>query len=115
MTSIIIYTRKEVLDEKLKPDDANVLYWTLPHRPRRFDEHEYDNVFFAYDGAIRGVFESWHSWIGDGQEPIPDNAVVFHRLTWKELPEPIPTKAFQGFKYADKVPELTNIIEELYQ
>ncbi len=36
---------------------------------------------------------------------IPYDSFSFFSKTWKDI-KPIPTKSFQGFKYADKVPEL---------
>ena len=104
MVDIIIYTRPEVLLHKMgmlpNPDDKSDLafgtdcqfYWDLKNIPEDLEE-----VYFATKGYIIGSFE-----VVD----IDEDSFEFEASSWNLLKEPIPTKSFQGFKYADKVPEL---------
>lgn len=109
MTSIIIYTTKEKAKRKTGRK-GGVAYWTFQGRPRRFEQGE-DIVFLAHSGHIQGYFRAEECWCYAGKR-IPDNAVKFRPYGWVELDEKVPTKSFQGFKYADKVPELTEIIKK---
>jgi len=104
MVDIIIYTRPEVLLHKMgmlpNPDDKSDMafgtdcqfYWELNKVPE-----DLEKVYFATKGYIVGYFE-----VVDLAEYNFD----FEASSWTLLKKPIPTKAFQGFKYADKVPEL---------
>ncbi len=104
MTNIIIYTRPEVLLHKMgmlpNPDDESddvfgtdcQFYWDLKNVPE-----DLEKVYFATKGFIIGYFE-----VVD----IDDGSFEFEASSWTLLKEPIPTKSFQGFKYADKVPKL---------
>jgi len=106
MTDIIIYTRPEVLLHKMgmgyNPDNETDLafgtqcsfYWTLNNRPDNIEK-----VYFATKGCIIGYFEV--DECNEGDEDFS-----WYANTWTLLEEPIPTKHFQGFKYADKVEEL---------
>ena len=58
-----------------------------------------DKIYFATKGFIRGYF------IICDQDYDALNSFTFESKSWKDI-KPIPTKSFQGFKYADKVPEL---------
>ena len=101
MTDIIIYTRPEVLLHKMgmlpNPDDKSDLafgtdcqfYLDLRNIPK-----DLEKVYFATKGFIIGYFE-----VVD----IDDDSFEFEASSWTLLKEPIPTKSFQGFKYADKV------------
>lgn len=119
MTSIIIYTTEENLlhkQDKLKSDkdksDAGIYYWTFSKFPKRLD---YGRIYFATKGFIRGYFKVLDINRDDirfgNQDPMgmPDNSVSWMSKTWKNI-KPIPTKSFQGFKYADKVPELNDVL-----
>jgi len=117
MDDIIIYTTEESLShkqDKLEGDsdksNCGMYYWTfsrLPSRLKNFLELKgRPKVYFATKGIIRGYFE-----IADVLETgnpfagVPANSITWLSKTWKDI-KPIPTKSFQGFKYADKVPEL---------
>jgi hypothetical protein len=99
MVSIIIYTTKNKLlhkQDKLKFDedksDCGEYYWEFSNLPKRFDI-EKDRIYFAVQGFIVGYFE-----------PVDNDnySIFFDSKSWKDI-QPIPTKSFQGFKYADKV------------
>ncbi len=112
MTDIIIYTRPEVLLHKMgmlpNPDDLSddafgtdcQFYWDLKNVPENLEK-----VYFATKGFIIGYFEVIDIDRYDG-------SFEFEASSWTLLKEPIPTKSFQGFKYADKVPELCKLAEE---
>ena len=117
MADIIIYTTEESLlhkKDKLAGDEdksnCGMYYWTfsrLPSRLKNFLELKgRPKVYFATEGFIRGYFE-----IADVLESgnpfaeVPVNSITWLSETWKDI-EPIPTKSFQGFKYASNVPEL---------
>ncbi len=101
MTDIIIYTRPEVLLHKMgmlpNPDDEDddafgtdcQFYWDLRNVPQ-----DLERVYFATKSFIIGYFE-----VID----IHEGYFEFEASSWKLLGEPISTKSFQGFKYADKV------------
>lgn len=103
MTSIIIYTRPEVLLHKMgmgyNPDDESDMafgtncefIWTLNNRPNNIRR-----VYFATKGYILGYFK-----VEECEEDDENFSWVAN--SWTLLEEPIPTKSFQGFKYADKV------------
>ena len=102
MTDIIIYTTPQVLlhkQGKLEHDidhsPTGDYYWELARIPKRLKEG--DKIYFATTGHLRGFFkmEEINQW---GQ-------LKFNISTWKEI-NPIPIKHFQGFKYADSIPEL---------
>lgn len=103
MVSIIIYTRPEVLLHKMgmgyNPDDESDMafgtacefYWTLSFRPNNIKK-----VYFATKGYIIGYFK-----VEECEED--DEDFSWYADSWTLLDEPIQTKSFQGFKYADKV------------
>ena len=95
---IIIYTQPETLEHKKGADGHQLYFWNLPRPPRRFQEG--DRIYFATAGAIRGYFicEMFH--------PVGEEMIVWDKDSWTPLEHPIPTPSFQGFKYANKVPEL---------
>ncbi len=109
MTSIIIYTTKEKLlhkQDKLKNDedksDCGTYYWDFQALPKRLNEE--DKLYFAVKGFIVGYFLIQEILpYGESYAEVPDNSIIFQSKTWVDLKEPIPTKSFQGFKYADKV------------
>ena len=99
MTSIIIYTTQEKLlhkQNKLEDDndksDIGEYNWTLSSKPKRLEMK--DRIYFATKGFIKGYFLIEDMDIYGG--------ITFLSETWKDI-KPIPTKSFQGFKYADKV------------
>ncbi len=103
MTDIIIYTRPEVLLHKMgmgyNPDDESDIafgtycefFWTLNNRPNNIEK-----VYFATKGYIIGYFK-----VEECEDD--DEDFTWYANSWTLLEEPIPTKSFQGFKYADKV------------
>lgn len=108
MTSIIIYTTEESLIHKkgLKKGERKFkeFYWTFPRLPKRLEQG--DRVYFATKGFIKGFFIV--NDISEDPLPyadVPENNIIWACNTWKDI-KPIPTKSFQGFKYADKVEEL---------
>jgi hypothetical protein len=63
-------------------------------------------LYFAVNKQIVGYFPII-AIAYPGLDLGPENYEFrFHSDDWKDLDEPIPTKPFQGFKYADKIPEL---------
>jgi len=104
MVSIIIYTTAEKLLHKQGklPDDDDwaengYYYWHLRGVPRKLEVG--DKIYFAVKGYIRGYFEVEN--IDDSDEC----EIEFHSSSWVDI-EPndqLPSKSFQGFKYADKV------------
>ena len=104
MVSIIIYTTKETLEHKkgLKEGEGDYthFYWELPKAPKRLEEGE--RIYFACDGFIQGSF-----FISEFN-PNDEEMILWNCDSWEELKEKIPTKSFQGFKYADKVQELNS-------
>lgn len=100
MTNIIIYTTEETLDHKkgLKKgeEDYTHFFWELSKTPKRLNDCE--RIYFATGGAIRGFFI-----IEDVDvSTYGDCKIEWNPISWKDI-DPIPTKSFQGFKYADKV------------
>jgi len=112
MVSIIIYTTPEKLlhkQDKLEKDndksDCGIYYWEFSRFPKRLTN--YDKIYFATEGFIKGYFEILDmntDKLFGSQDPIgiPSCSVSWQSKTWKNI-TPIPTKSFQGFKYADKV------------
>ena len=112
MVDIIIYTRPEVLLHKMgmgiNPDDESDLafgtdcdfFWTLKNRP-----NDIKRVYFATKGFIIGYFE-----VDECEEDDEDFSWCAN--SWTLLGEPIHTKSFQGFKYANKVEGLYDYTEE---
>ena len=85
----------------------SVAYWTVKCMPKRFDNDEKaDKVYIAYDGFIQGYFTTDYLSLYQGKR-IPEPSIKWYPPSWTELQNKIPIKAFQGFKYADKVKELT--------
>lgn len=121
MNDIIIYTTKEKLlhkQDKLENDkdkgDSGIYYWEFSRFPKKVKNN--DSIYFATEGFIRGYFEILDMNTGEvcgSQDPmgIPDCSISWWANSWKDI-KPIPTKSFQGFKYADKVPELRLINQE---
>lgn len=110
MTSIIIYTNEECLEHKrgLKKGEEHFesFYWEFSRFPKRVEEG--DKIYFATKGFIRGYFIIDDINCDDRDichDPMamPDNCLNWRANSWVELKNPIPTKSFQGFKYADKV------------
>lgn len=111
--NIIIYTRPEVLLHKMgmgyNPDDEEDMafgvncefYWILNNRPNNIKK-----VYFATKGYIIGYFK-----VKECVDSDDDFSWVAN--SWTLLEEPIPTNHFQGFKYANKVPELIEQKEEV--
>lgn len=101
MTSIIVYTKPEVLKEK----QGNAYwgyYWQLSGKPKHFEDH-IDNLYVATNGFIKGYFSCCYiDNVEEGNKDTP-LAVCFKGKDWRELKEPIPQKPFQGFKYFGKV------------
>ena len=108
MTDIIIYTTEEKLEHKKGKLDKDFVeyYWKLKRLPKKCNIG--DKIYFATKGFIRGYFIILDFF----EEPnyfaeVPKNSITFHCNTWRDI-KPIPTKSFQGFKYADKVEELNS-------
>lgn len=102
MTDIIIYTTADKLLHKQGklPDDedwaeSGFYYWRFSNTPKRINNSK--RIYFAVKGYIRGYF-----LIRDVEDDGCGCDVEFDSETWKDI-EPIKTKSFQGFKYADKV------------
>jgi len=83
--------KQDKLEDDDDKSDIGEYFWTLSSRPKRLNVE--DKLYFATQGFIRGYFEI---------EEIIDGDIFFLSKTWKDI-KPIPTKSFQGFKYADKV------------
>ncbi len=125
MTSIIIYTTREVLEHKRKDGIGKkgcYCYWTFKNKPQKLNRG--NKVYFAFNKKIRGYFKI-HDICGNrqglnppyyfskekgkliSQEESLDSRssnveIHFFSESWKNIKQ-IPTKSFQGFKYADKV------------
>ena len=95
---IIVYTTREVLEHKKGADGYQRYYWKFTRPPKRL--HEGDRIYFACDGMIQGYF------IIEKFNPDEEEMIVWNKHSWVDLKKKIPTKPFQGFKYADKVKEL---------
>ena len=98
MTSIIIYTTREKLEHK-KDKSLVVAFWTLPNMPKDFDNDSEDRIYFAYEGFVQGYFEGDFPRMYSGKE-IPEPSIKWYPASWTELKSKVPTKSFQGFKYA---------------
>ena len=99
--SIIVYTKAHTLMHKQgKLDSDNdksncgTYYWKLTKIPKELEKN--DRIYFAVKGFIVGYF------LIKNIEESHDYEVEFESKSWKDI-KPIPTKNFQGFKYADKV------------
>ena len=106
MNDIIIYTKPERLLHKMGmlpvPEEADDafgkncrFYWRIEREIKDADKIE--RVYFATKGFIIGYFK-----VID----YDDYQFEWEASSWTLLDDPIETKSFQGFKYADKVPEL---------
>ena len=105
MSDIIIYTTEENLIHKkgLKEGEGKfeMFYWKFSRLPKKLNEG--DKVYFATEGFIKGYFivldinETFNHFA-----ETPKNSIEWKSDSWKDI-KPIPTKSFQGFKYADKV------------
>lgn len=105
MADIIIYTTEESLNHKKGLEEGeesfDEFYWNFPRLPKRLEQG--DKVYFATKGLIRGFFI-----INDINKErlyfaeVPENNIIWNKNSWVDI-KPIPTKSFQGFKYADKV------------
>lgn len=110
MTNIIIYTTPEKLlhkQDSLNGDsdksNCGMYYWTFTRFPKRLDFLNTERIYFATEGFIRGYFEIADVLeTGNPFAEVPANSITWLSNTWTEI-KPIPTKSFQGFKYADKV------------
>ena len=108
MEDIIIYTTKVSLlhkQDKLEGDDdksnCGRYYWTLSKTPKTIEKSE--RIYFATEGYIRGYFE-----IIDVCPSMNGGCEIeFESKSWTPIVE-IPTKSFQGFKYAKNVSELNS-------
>ena len=98
MTNIIIYTTEETLEHKkgLKKgeEDYTHFFWELPRLPKNLRDSE--RIYFAVKGFIVGYF------IIEDIDAFDGCTIEWNPSSWKAI-KPIPTKSFQGFKYADKV------------
>jgi len=103
---IIIYTKPERLLHKMGmlpvPEEADdafgkdcIFYWRLEREIKNADKIK--KIYFATKGFIIGYFEV----IG-----LDEYDFEFRASSWTLLDDPIETKQFQGFKYANNVPEL---------
>ena len=116
MTDIIIYTIESTLEHKKGhkkgEEHFKEFFWNFSRFPKRIERG--DKVYFATNGLIRGYFiiNSINCDVRDDvcQDPmgIPDNSICWSKDSWVNI-DLIPTKSFQGFKYADKVEELKNV------
>ena len=99
MVDIIIYTKEETLDHKRGfckgEEDIDIFYWKFSFTPKKMNDIE--KIYFATKGFIRGYFEVEDS---NGLDILEWN-----KKSWVSI-KPIPCKQFQGFKYADNLPEL---------
>lgn len=106
VSDIIIYTKPERLLHKMGmlpvPEEADEafgidceFYWRFERDIKDADKMK--RLYFATKGFIIGYFKILE---------YDNNEFCFYANTWTLLYEPIETKSFQGFKYADKVPEL---------
>ncbi len=132
--AIIIYTMPEVLEHKKKDGiSPDYCYWQLKHKPQKLDRYGRSKIYFATKGFIRGYFiifdisgnrqgTSSVNWFErEKDKSISDDEsfsnrrnnieLHFHSDSWIPLKKPIPTKSFQGFKYAVKVSELNTVIQ----
>jgi hypothetical protein len=120
MKDIIIYTTPKKLlhkqDKLSKEEDDDkstngIYYWRFMYLPKEWKDIEKMNnpdiqkesvkIYFATEGFIRGYFELLGiEWDNCGFD------IEFRSDSWKDI-KPIPITHFQGFKYADKVSELT--------
>lgn len=107
MTDIIIYTTEEKLKHKKGlqegEEEFSHFYWELPSVPKRLGEDE--RIYFATKGFIRGYF------LIDEVDDSDGCTIEWNCDSWEDI-KPIPTKSFQGFKYADKVEGLDKEEEE---
>ena len=104
MVSIIIYTTGEKLLHKQGklPDDGDwaedgFYYWHLRGVPRKLKVG--NKIYFAVKGYIRGYF------IVEDIDDFDECEIEFDSTSWKDIKpnDQLPSKSFQGFKYADKV------------
>ena len=116
MKDIIIYTTPEELlhkQDKLEGDkdkgSCGIYYWEFSRLPKELTNN--GRIYFATKGFIRGYFmvEEILEY-GESLAEIPYNSITWSANSWKDI-KPIPTKSFQGFKYADKVPELNKCVK----
>lgn len=70
-------------------------YWEVARIPKRLKQG--DKIYFATMGNIRGYFKV--------EEITYWGQIRFNTSTWHEI-NPVSIIHFQGFKYADSVPEL---------
>ena len=103
MPNIIIYTKPERLLHKMGmlpvPEEADEafgtdleFYWRFEREIKNVDKIK--RIYFATKGFIIGYFKV---------NEYDDGEFMFNADSWTLLEEPIETKSFQGFKYADKV------------
>ncbi len=104
MSDIIVYTTSETFEHKKGADGYQRYYWHLSRPPKRLKVG--DKIYFACDGMIQGYF------IVEEFNPDEEEMVVWSKYSWTELKDKIPTKSFQGFKYADKVKKLQEVEQD---
>lgn len=92
MNDIGVYTKKEILKEKVRyaRDEMYDVWWRLKDIP---DDLQVDRIFFACAGYWRGYFEV---------SLIVDNKL--HLVSYTELDEKIKVQKFRG--YTEDVPDL---------
>ncbi len=106
--NIIVYTRPEVVLEKLGyyPDledmdwQCKQYVWSLGNNaPKDLNIHR---IYFATKGFVLGYFV-----VDDTELGVPTGTdITFTSSSWKQLKWPKKIKAFQGFKYTDDCSEL---------
>lgn len=106
MVDIIVYTMPEKLlhkQGKLENDpdysETGDYYWSFYAMPKGLEEDK-SKIYFATKGFIRGYFII---------EEVHEGEIILNCETWKALEREIPITHFQGFKYADKVKELSKV------
>jgi hypothetical protein len=110
MTNIIIYTKPKTLlhkQDKLEDDpdrsDVGKYYWQFIGRDLSDKISAGDRVYFAVEKEIKGYFII-EVVDFDGESTF----IEWCSSSWKDI-KPISTKPFMGFKYADKVKELSEV------
>lgn len=102
-----IYTRSEVLEEKLKArsEQNTEQVWNLRSWPHRFNEAGENRLFVATAGAWRGYFRLSREALYNPFDPAAPFSLLFDTCSWREI-DPVPVKQFRGFTY--KVPQMSH-------